>query len=217
MMPPTRATREPPDPRPRRGRIPPRQDRPGRPRCCRRRARAQRPSRDRRTVRTTSGIGSPVAVLRQPDGRDGPETGTRARRSDGSIRCCVPTRRERRRPERIHRRTVSGLQPTRRAASGTVSMFVAYYNIDDVGGSPRRAPSGSLPTPKRHTRSDHSPSQSDPHFAPIDRIVADVRVFGSSPGESKSDPPDDAGEAWVVVPRPILTLDATLAGRSRVI
>lgn len=77
----------------------------------------------------TSGIGSPVAVLRHPGGKDGAETGMRARRSDSSIRCWVPTRRERRRPERIQRRTVSGLQRARRAASGTVSMCVAYYNI----------------------------------------------------------------------------------------
>lgn len=89
----------------------------------------RRPSRDRLTARTTSGIGSPVLVLRHPDRRDGPETGTRAKRSAGSIRCCVPIRRERRRPERIHRRTVSGLQPTLRAASGTVSMLLACYNM----------------------------------------------------------------------------------------
>ena len=41
---------------------------------------------------------------------------------------CVPARRDRRRPDRIQRRTVSGLQRTRRAASGTVSIGVAYYN-----------------------------------------------------------------------------------------
>lgn len=76
----------------------------------------------------TSGIGSPVAVLRHAGGKDAAEAGRRARRSDGSIRCCVPTRRERRRPDRIHRRTVSGLQLARRAASGTVSICVAYYN-----------------------------------------------------------------------------------------
>ena len=60
----------------------------------------------------------------------------RARRSDSSIRCCVPIRRDRRRPERIQRRTVSGLQRARRAASGTVSMVVVYYNIVSRPGQP---------------------------------------------------------------------------------
>ena len=59
------------------------------------------------------------ATLRRRDER---------RRSDSSMRCCVPARRDRSRPDRIQRRTVSGLQRTRRAASGTVSIGVAYYN-----------------------------------------------------------------------------------------
>ena len=88
----------------------------------------QRPSRERRTARTTSGIGSPVAVLRHSAGRRISPGGTSARRSDSSMRCCVPARRDGRRPDRIQRRTVSGLQRTRRAASGTVIMGVAYYN-----------------------------------------------------------------------------------------
>jgi hypothetical protein len=74
-------------------------------------------------------MGSPVIVLRHATGRGRAGTGARARRSDSSMRCCVPTRRDRNRPERIHRRTVSGLQRALREASGTVSMGVVYYNI----------------------------------------------------------------------------------------
>jgi hypothetical protein len=93
----------------------------------------QRPSLDRRTALTTSGIGSPVAVLRHAAGKDRPGTGMSTRRSDSSMTCCVPTRRERRRPDRIQRRMVSGSRRVRRAASGTVSMLVAYYNIELPG------------------------------------------------------------------------------------
>ena len=43
--------------------------------------------------------------------------------------CWVPTFLAASFPSRIQRRTVSGLRPTRRAASGTVNIVV-YYNID---------------------------------------------------------------------------------------
>ena len=89
----------------------------------------QRPSLDRRTAPTTSGIGSPVAVFRQATGSDRSVAGMSIRRSASSMTCCVPTRRERRRPDLIQRRMVSGSRRVRRAASGTVSMLVAYYNI----------------------------------------------------------------------------------------
>jgi len=173
MTPPTTAAQGTRGPHPRTGRIHQRRDRPGRPRCCRRRARGQRPSRDRRTARMTSGIGSPVAVLRHTAGNDGAATGTGARNPDSSIRCCGPTRRERRRPERIHRRTVSALQPARRAASGTVSMRVAYYNMLRCGGfsengsartrggttGARRGRSTSTPTCRRATPPSSSRSR----------------------------------------------------------
>ena len=42
-------------------------------------------------------------------------------RSPSSMTCCVPTLRDGSFPALIHRRIVSGLRPTRRAASGTVS------------------------------------------------------------------------------------------------
>ncbi len=69
-------------------------------------------------------------------------TGMSARRSDSSMTCCVPTRRERKRPERIQRRMVSGSRRVRRAASGTVSIVVAYYNIGHRPGAwlPSRTP-----------------------------------------------------------------------------
>ncbi len=44
------------------------------------------------------------------------------RRSRSSIACRAPTRRAGRRPDRIHRRTVSGFLPSRSAASATVNM-----------------------------------------------------------------------------------------------
>ena len=56
-------------------------------------------------------------------------------RSASSIRCCVPTFRDGKRPERIQRRIVSGFLPVFLAASGTVSTGVAYYNTL-VSGSP---------------------------------------------------------------------------------
>src|SRR5437867_1273196 len=43
------------------------------------------------------------------------------------MRCCVPTFLAGSLPDRIQRRTVSGFLPTRRAASGTVNIVVAYY------------------------------------------------------------------------------------------
>jgi hypothetical protein len=88
---------------------------------------AQRASRSSRTSVTQSGIGSPVHVVRQPSGSDCP---TASPRSSSSMRCCVPIFCDRSRPERIQRRIVSGFLPVRRAASGTVSTVVEYYNTE---------------------------------------------------------------------------------------
>lgn len=88
----------------------------------------QRPSLERLTALTTSGIGSPVAVFRHASGSVRFETGMSVARSASSMTCCVPTRRERKRPDLIQRRIVSGSRRVRRAASGTVNMLVAYYN-----------------------------------------------------------------------------------------
>jgi hypothetical protein len=115
--------------------------------------RAQRASRDRRMARMTSGIGSPVALLRHLGGNDAAETATQAMRSDSSIRCCVPTRRERRRPERIHRRTVSGLQPARRAASETVNMCSILHHTADF---PLAWPPGATMGPPYTASSTHT-------------------------------------------------------------
>src|SRR5260370_24730840 len=87
----------------------------------------QRPVRDEGMAASTSGVDSPVAVRRQPGGREGVETRVRRSRSLSSMRCCVPTRVARKRPDLIQRRTVSGSRLVRRAASGTVSIVVRYY------------------------------------------------------------------------------------------
>jgi hypothetical protein len=76
----------------------------------------------------TSGIGSPVAVRLQPLGRARDEGPVKRSRSLSSIRCWVPIRVALRRPDRIHRRTVSGSRLDRLAASGTVSIVALYYN-----------------------------------------------------------------------------------------
>jgi len=71
---------------------------------------------------------SPVAVRCQVAGSGSVESLARRAKSSSSIRCCVPIRVAFSRPERIQRRTVSGLRFVRRAASGTVSIVAIYYN-----------------------------------------------------------------------------------------
>ena len=86
--------------------------------------------RERWSTATQSGRGRPEANFFQRSGI-GSETpaASSASRSDSAIRCCLPTLVARRRPERIHRLTVSGLRATRRAASGTVNMGCNYYSF----------------------------------------------------------------------------------------
>jgi hypothetical protein len=83
----------------------------------------QRPAREDRIAASTSGIGSPVAVRRQPLGSGIELAPVNAARSASSITCCVPTLRARSRPDLIQRRIVSGSRRARRAASGTVIML----------------------------------------------------------------------------------------------
>jgi hypothetical protein len=78
---------------------------------------------------STSGIGPLVAVRRHPGGNGKAAFISVSRaRSSSSIMCWVPILVDRRRPDRIHRRTVSGSRFVRRAASGTVSIVARYYN-----------------------------------------------------------------------------------------
>src|SRR5262245_2065929 len=79
--------------------------------------RHQRPVRERRTARTTSGMLSPVLVLLQGVGKGSRSPPRRFFTSSSSTTCCVPTLRARNRPDRIHRRTVSGSRPTLTATS----------------------------------------------------------------------------------------------------
>lgn len=89
----------------------------------------QCPLRERAIAATTSGIGRPERVFSQGGGSGSisPSSSIDAR-SASSITCCVPTLRARNLPDRIQRRIVSGSRPARRAASGTVSTGVVYYN-----------------------------------------------------------------------------------------
>ena len=89
----------------------------------------QRPAQESRRIATTSGSISPDDDRRQAGGSGTVAPSAGAARSASSIRCWVPTRCARRRPERIRRRTVSGLRRTRRAASGTVTKVVTCYYI----------------------------------------------------------------------------------------
>src|SRR6266851_4159262 len=105
----------------------------------------QRPVREERIAASTSGMVSPVAVRRQPGGRERVEPRVSRSRSLSSMRCCVPTRVARKRPDLIQRRTVSGSRLVRRAASGTVSIVARYYYK-----SPRFPPiAGACPWSRR--------------------------------------------------------------------
>ena len=99
---------------------------------------------------TTSGIVSWVAVRRQLAGNGRTVSASvKAARSFSSIRCCVPILVALSRPERIQRRTVSGSRFVRRAASGTVSTVVAYYNTSTL----------AVQQPGRKTVLDGGPSR----------------------------------------------------------
>lgn len=90
----------------------------------------QCPRRDCARAATIFGIGRPERVAFHAFGSGSISPSPRdPSRSASSITCCVPTLRARSRPERIQRRIVSGSRPAFRAASGTVSIGVAYYNI----------------------------------------------------------------------------------------
>ena len=81
----------------------------------------------------TSGIGSWVAVRRQPAGSTNTAfASVSCARSASSIMCWVPILVARSRPERIQRRTVSGSRLVRRAASGTVSNVASCYNKSET-------------------------------------------------------------------------------------
>ena len=89
----------------------------------------QRAVRDARMAATTSGMGPRAAVRRQPGGKGRTDfASVTSARSASSIKCWLPILVARSRPDRIQRRTVSGSRLVRRAASGTVSIVVAYYN-----------------------------------------------------------------------------------------
>src|SRR5258708_4699908 len=101
----------------------------------------QGPVRDERIAASTSGMVSPVAARRQPGGRERVEPRVSRSRSLSSMRCCVPTRVARKRPDLIQRRTVSGSRLVRRAASGTVSIVARhYYKSLRFPQSPREKP-----------------------------------------------------------------------------
>src|SRR5690348_5179069 len=89
----------------------------------------QRAVREARMAATTSGIGPWAAVRRHPAGSGRMDfSSATCARSASSIMCWVPILVARRRPDRTPRRTVSGWRLVRRAASGTVSTVVPYYN-----------------------------------------------------------------------------------------
>jgi hypothetical protein len=114
----------------------------------------QCPRRDRAMAATTFGICCPERVVIQPSGRGAiSPSSSDASRSASSITCCVPTLLARSLPDRIQRLIVSGSRPTRRAASGTVSTGVVYYNIANAG----RFTSMRDPTRPKYPQRDSNP------------------------------------------------------------
>ena len=95
-------------------------------------------------------MGSLVTVRRQPAGTGKTVSASvRAARSFSSIMCWVPILVDLRRPERIHRRTVSGSRLALRAASGTVITVARYYNNSWVLVLGRRAKCSGSRCPKQ--------------------------------------------------------------------
>ncbi len=84
----------------------------------------QWPLRERWSAATQLSAGVPSSPTRHSSGSSdiGCSSSSITRRSRSSIACRAPTRRAGRRPDRIHRRTVSGFLPSRSAASATVNM-----------------------------------------------------------------------------------------------
>ncbi len=84
----------------------------------------QWPLRERWSAATQLSAGVPSSPTRHSSGSSdiGCSSSSIMRRSRSSIACRAPTRRAGRRPDRIHRRTVSGFLPSRSAASATVNM-----------------------------------------------------------------------------------------------
>lgn len=92
-----------------------------------------------------SGSGSSVWLFaHHPRGARSVASARISSRSASSIRYCVPTRIDRRRPSRIQRRTVSGLRRSLRAASGTVSIVVVYDNMSHAHSVGYPAPMEAL-------------------------------------------------------------------------
>jgi hypothetical protein len=83
----------------------------------------QWPLRERWSAATQLSAGVPSSPTRHSLGSSdiGCSSSSITRRSRSSIACLAPTRRAGKRPDRIHRRTVSGFLPSRSAASATVS------------------------------------------------------------------------------------------------
>jgi hypothetical protein len=103
----------------------------------------QWPLRERWSAATQLGAGVPSSPTRHSSGNSdiGCSSSSIARTSRSSIACLVPTRRAGRRPERIHRRTVSGFLPSRSAASATVNMKEMVRQAPDLQ-TPTRATCG---------------------------------------------------------------------------
>ena len=99
-------------------------------------------------ARARPGLSPGRDMARRPPGSRGPRS-TASSRSASSTRYWVPTLVERSLPSRIQRRTVSGLRPTRRAASGTVS--IAFWDVDRAApmASKDRDNVGHWATPER--------------------------------------------------------------------
>lgn len=109
--------------------------------------------RERRRAARKFGIGSPVIVRSSSLDGIGSAVTTSASSASSSTRCWVPTRSERSRPSRIQRRMVSGLRPTRRAASGTVKHPCSLLQHPIVRVPARLKPGSSSATRFRLTDS----------------------------------------------------------------
>jgi hypothetical protein len=107
----------------------------------------QWPLRERWSAATQLSAGVPSSPTRHSSGSSdiGCNSSSITRRSRSSIACRTPTRRAGRRPDRIHRRTVSGFLPSRSAASATVNTQKMVRQAPD----PRPAAHHDQPPPHR--------------------------------------------------------------------
>jgi hypothetical protein len=130
----------------------------------------QWPLRERWSAATQLSAGVPSSPTRHSSGKSdiGCSSSSITRRSRSSIACLAPTRRAGRRPERIHRRTVSGFLPSRSAASATVNMeemvrqapdprLRAPSNMDDQRRSAATTPFTSTLRPIHRLASTYRP------------------------------------------------------------